>query len=107
METHIHLGKINSQERLALTRQEYPADSFIGKVGLEKVYEKQLKGSIGSSILEVDVYGNKIREINRIIPIRPSDLTLTLDFELQKIAKDELAGSRGAIVALAPKRAVS
>ena len=98
-----HLGKINSQERLALTRQEYPADSFIGKVGLEKVYEKQLKGSIGSSILEVDVYGNKIREINRIIPIRPSDLTLTLDFELQKIAKDELAGRRGAIVALDPK----
>ena len=98
-----HLGKINSQEMLALTRQEYPADSFIGKVGLEKVYEKQLKGSIGSSILEVDVYGNKIREINRIIPIRPSDLTLTLDFELQKIAKDELAGRRGAIVALDPK----
>ena len=98
-----HLGKINSQERLALTRQEYPADSFIGKVGLEKVYEKQLKGSIGSSILEVDVFGNKIREINRIIPIRPSDLTLTLDFELQKIAKDELAGRRGAIVALDPK----
>ena len=98
-----HLGKINSQERLAQTRREYPADSFIGKVGLEKVYEKQLKGSIGSSVLEVDVYGNKIREINRIIPIRPSDLTLTLDFELQKIAKDELAGRKGAVVALDPK----
>ena len=98
-----HLGKINSQERLAQTRREYPADSYIGKVGLEKVYEKQLKGSIGSSVLEVDVYGNKIREINRIIPIRPSDLTLTLDFELQKIAKDELAGRKGAVVALDPK----
>ena len=98
-----HLGKINSQERLAQTRREYPADSYIGKVGLEKVYEKQLKGSIGSSVLEVDVYGNKIREINRIIPIRPSDLTLTLDFELQKIAKDELAGRKGAVVALGPK----
>ena len=98
-----HLGKINSQERLAQTRREYPADSYIGKVGLEKVYEKQLKGSIGSSVLEVDVYGNKIREINRIIPIRPSDLTLTLDFELQKIAKDELAGRKGAVVAIDPK----
>ena len=30
-----HLGKINSQERLAQTRREYPADSYIGKVGLE------------------------------------------------------------------------
>ena len=67
-----HLGKINSQERLALTRQEYPADSFIGKVGLEKVYEKQLKGSIGSSILEVDVYGNKILSLIHISePTRP------------------------------------
>ena len=67
-----HLGLINMDERLSLSRAEYPDDSFIGKVGLEKVYEKQLKGSIGSSVLEVDVYGNKIREINRIIPIRPS-----------------------------------
>ena len=97
-----HLGKVNPQERLLLSKEEYPNGSFIGKVGIEKRYESFLKGSIGSSVLEVDVYGNKVREISRKNPDRPSDLVLTLDLELQKIARKELAGRRGAVVALEP-----
>ena len=97
-----HLGKVNPQERLLLSKEEYPNGSFIGKVGIEKRYESFLKGSIGSSVLEVDVYGNKVREISRTNPDRPSDLVLTLDLELQKIARKELAGRRGAVVALEP-----
>ena len=97
-----HLGKVNAQERLLLSKEEYPSGSFIGKVGIEKRYESFLKGSIGSSVLEVDVYGNKVREISRTNPDRPSDLVLTLDLELQKIARKELAGRRGAVVALEP-----
>ena len=61
-----HLGLINMDERLSLSRAEYPDDSFIGKVGLEKSYEKTLRGKAGISLMEVDVYGNKIREINRV-----------------------------------------
>ena len=97
-----HLGKVNPQERLLLSKEEYPNGSFIGKVGIEKRYESFLKGSIGSSVIEVDVYGNKVREISRTNPDRPSDLVLTLDLELQKIARKELAGRRGAVVALEP-----
>ena len=97
-----HLGKVNPQERLLLSKEEYPNGSFIGKVGIEKRYESFLKGSIGTSVLEVDVYGNKVREISRTNPDRPSDLVLTLDLELQKIARKELAGRRGAVVALEP-----
>ena len=97
-----HLGKVNPQERLLLSKEEYPNGSFIGKVGIEKRYESFLKGSIGSSVIEVDVYGNKVREISRKNPDRPSDLVLTLDLELQKIARKELAGRRGAVVALEP-----
>jgi penicillin-binding protein 2 len=52
--------------------------------------------------MEVDVYGNKIREINRISPDKPVNLTLTLDLRLQKIAQEELANRRGAVVALEP-----
>ena len=97
-----HLGKVNPQERLLLSKEEYPNGSFIGKVGIEKRYESFLEGSIGSSVIEVDVYGNKVREISRTNPDRPSDLVLTLDLELQKIARKELAGRRGAVVALEP-----
>ena len=98
-----HLGLINMDERLSLSRAEYPDDSFIGKVGLEKSYEKKLRGKTGISLMEVDVYGNKIREINRVSPDKPFNLTLTLDLRLQKIAQEELANRRGAVVALDPK----
>ena len=52
--------------------------------------------------MDVDVYGNKIREINRVFPDKPFNLTLTLDLRLQKIAQEELANRRGAVVALDP-----
>ena len=97
-----HLGPINSDERLALPKKDYPVDSFIGKVGIEKVYENSLKGSVGKSVIEVDVFGNKIREIERIDPERPQNITLSLNFKLQKIAREELGGRRGAVVALDP-----
>ena len=97
-----HLGPITSDERLSLSKTDYPVDAFIGKVGIEKVYEKSLKGSVGKSIIEVDVYGNKIREIERIDPERPQNITLSLNFKLQKIAREELGGRRGAVVALDP-----
>jgi penicillin-binding protein 2 len=52
--------------------------------------------------MEVDVYGNKVREINRAPPDKPLNLILTLDLRLQKIAQEELANRRGAVVALDP-----
>ena len=97
-----HLGLVNNDEMLSLSRAEYSGDSYIGKVGLEKSYEELLKGMTGTSLLEVDVYGNKVREIQRTAPDKPSNITLTLDFKLQKIAQEELANRRGAVVALDP-----
>ena len=97
-----HLGLVNKDEMLSLSRAEYSGDSYIGKVGLEKSYEELLKGMTGTSLLEVDVYGNKVREIQRTAPDKPSNITLTLDFKLQKIAQEELANRRGAVVALDP-----
>ena len=97
-----HLGLVNNDEMLSLSRAEYSGDSYIGKVGLEKSYEELLKGMTGKSLLEVDVYGNKVREIQRTAPDKPSNITLTLDFKLQKIAQEELSNRRGAVVALDP-----
>ena len=97
-----HLGPIDREESLSLSKKEYPADSYIGKVGIEKVYEEALKGSVGKSAIEVDVYGNKLREIERTDPIRPLNINLSLNFKLQKIAKEALNGRRGAVVAMDP-----
>ena len=50
----------------------------------------------------MDVFGNRIREINRVAPLRSKDITLTLDINLQRLARQELNSRRGAIVALDP-----
>ena len=50
----------------------------------------------------MDVFGNRIREINKVVPSRSKDITLTLDINLQRLARRELNSRRGAIVALDP-----
>ncbi|RZP03329.1 MAG: penicillin-binding protein 2 [Gammaproteobacteria bacterium] len=97
-----HLGRLSSEEKTYLPRFEYPLTSFLGKVGLEKVYEKELKGFPGLSLMEVDVYGKKIRELERNLPLTPKDITLSLNLKLQNIARTELANRKGAIIALDP-----
>ena len=97
-----HMGRITRDDEIYFSTEKYLSDSLIGKVGLERVYEKSLRGFPGASAIEVDVFGKKIRELERILPKRPSNLTLTLDLQLQRIAREELADRRGAIIAVDP-----
>ena len=97
-----HVGRLSAEEKNYLSRFEYPPSSFLGKVGIEKVYEKELKGFPGVSLMEVDVHGKKLREIKRDLPLKPENITLSLDFDLQKTAQLELGNRKGAIVALDP-----
>ena len=97
-----HLGRITREDEIYFTSEKYPLDSLIGKVGIERVYEKPLRGLPGKSQVEVDVFGNKIRQLKRDLPMRPFNITLTLDLELQSLARKELANRRGAVIALDP-----
>jgi len=80
--------------------ENYAATRHIGKLGLEKYYEKILHGTIGHQEVEVNNQGKIIRTLNFTPPVSGKDLTLTLDIELQMIAKRALAGKRGAVVAI-------
>ena len=75
---------------------------FSGKKGLERNYESILRGSLGYRSIEVDAYGNEIKEISRKSPQRPGNLYLSINKELQLIAKNELNGRKGAIIGLDP-----
>ena len=84
----------------------YLPGDFIGKTGLEKVYEDSLRGLDGVRIIEVDADRRTRREFpEREQPAEPgSDLHLTIDLSVQQIAEralpDTLAGS---VVALDPR----
>lgn len=72
----------------------------IGKAGVERVYEVQLRGQGGSSQVEVNAVGRVIRELDRKEGQAGTDLTLALDLELQKLAIERLGEESGAAVVL-------
>ena len=57
----------------------------------------------GNESVEADAFGNVLRYLGRKEPVRGNDLYLSLDYGLQTIATEQLAGRRGAIVAIDPR----
>ena len=97
-----HLGEVTIEDQRQNQGTRYKPGSYLGKVGLEKRYESEMRGKRGVSITEVDVYGNQIREIDRTQPERPLNLFLSLNLRLQTLARQELSGRKGAIIAIDP-----
>ena len=97
-----YVGQISLEEIEDSMNFSYPLSFQIGKSGVEKSYEEQMRGGIGYKTVEVDVHGKEIRELTRVIPKKGSDIYLALDKDLQELARNELAGRKGAIVALDP-----
>lgn len=70
----------------------------IGKAGVERVYEKELRGTGGRSEVEVNAIGRVIRELDRKEGRPGADLTLALDLDLQQYCLDRLGREIGAVV---------
>lgn len=63
----------------------------IGKSGIEKAYEEKLEGEPGSVQLEVNAYGQQVRELSKEAAASGADLKLSLDINLQQFAQTRLA----------------
>lgn len=98
-----YLGEINDKELERLRGIGiYAAGDIIGKQGLEEHYDRLLFGSKGFEQFRVDASG-RIQELLKSQAPRPGwDLLLTLDLPTQITAESELAGKRGALVAIDP-----
>lgn len=72
----------------------------IGKTGVERVFEKNLRGVAGNTQIEVNAVGRAIRELNRKDGEPGSDIELTLDAELQTLATRRLGEESGAAVVM-------
>jgi penicillin-binding protein 2 len=83
-------GKINREEMAK--NPNYSMTDYIGKTGLEKYYEKELKGKNGAKQVEVDSLGNIKKNIGGINPQIGNDLVLNIDEGLQKKIYDSVAG---------------
>jgi len=102
-----YLGKADEKE---VSGKEYLFDDYVGRTGIEKVYEEYLKGTNGEQLTEVDNLGRS----QKILAIKPAetgnDLTLSIDGGLQeeiyttlKAKLKTLSLSRAAAVAVDPR----
>lgn len=73
-------------------------DFHIGKNGVERAMERQLRGSAGASRIEVNAVGRVIREIDRTEGDSGADLGLTIDLDIQRYAIKRMEGQSAAAV---------
>jgi penicillin-binding protein 2 len=94
------LGYLGAADEAAQEKDDDPlltVSGFqIGKTGIERAYEKQLRGSAGGAQLEVNAKGRVVQELRRTPPVPGENLVLTLDAKLQQATYDRLVQERSA-----------
>ena len=137
-----YTGAITQEELKQDTFEGLSNDSVVGKSGVEVYYEEVLRGKAGKQVYKVDALGrivpdgSRVDSLGRFVdedgdpiavdpskelpdhvedPVSGQDLNLTIDFDLQRVAEDELdaaiaraqsagyAGTGGAIVGIDPR----
>jgi penicillin-binding protein 2 len=94
-----YLGSITPDELAAHANDQktYHLGDEIGREGVERTYEADLRGFPGKKVLEVDANGNTVGVLSSTPPIPGNDVKLTIDATVQAIAeqslKEELANA--------------
>lgn len=79
-----YVGEVSAYEIEQGLFKNIAQGSLVGKGGLEKTYDKYLRGEDGAFMEEVDVAGNVVKHYDSVQPIPGKNLKLTIDYELQK-----------------------
>ena len=97
-----YVARINKRDAAKLEEAgeaaNYAATHDIGKQGVEKFHESILHGQAGYQRVEVNNQGRIIRVLDIQAPIPGQDIALNIDIELQRKAKEKLAGRRGSVI---------
>lgn len=82
------MGRINEDEYKQ--RSDYEINDYIGKLGIEYIFEDYLRGKDGIKQVDMDVNGTTTAEYDTKEAIQGSDVVLTIDANLQKVAEEAL-----------------
>ena len=96
-----YVSEINDEELKEKKADGYKSGDIIGKFGLEKIYDKYVRGEDGGDQVEVDVSGKPVKRLGRKMPVPGDDLVLTIDKDLQTAAEKAVDDRLAAIHASA------
>ncbi|MCJ0765409.1 penicillin-binding protein 2 [Variovorax terrae] len=102
-----YIGRINQAEKERIEDSEddsnYRGTDYIGKLGVEQSYERQLHGITGVEEVETSAGGRAVRKLASNPATPGNTVMLSLDIKLQKLVEDMFGERRGALVALDPR----
>ncbi len=97
-----YVGEISADQLEKPEFVDLHQGSIVGQYGIEKSYDRHIRGAAGQKSVEVDALGHEKKSTIVEQPQAGNDLYLTIDARLQKVAEDLLGQESGAIVALDP-----
>jgi penicillin-binding protein 2 len=101
-----YVGEISSEQ---LDKTEFSGlhqGSIVGQYGVEKSFDRHVRGQAGQKSIEVDALGHEKKSAIVQKPQSGNDLYLTIDIRLQKVAEELLGQEYGAIVAWTRRTAI-
>ena len=99
-----YVGEVN--KHIIQKNEYYKEGDYIGITGIEKAYEKQIRGEKGMQLLLKDVHNNIKGSFQNgkfdVPAIKGKNITTTIDLQLQAYGEALMQGKRGSIVAIEP-----
>jgi penicillin-binding protein 2 len=101
-----YIGRINAKEKERIEEDDdagnYRGTEYIGKLGVEQRYERELHGITGVNRVETSAGGRATRSLSSRLATPGQNVVLSIDIQLQKMVEDLFGNRRGALVALDP-----
>ena len=98
-----YVGEVSPQQLDQQSGDRYKPGDIVGKAGLERQYNDTLTGTDGMRRVIVNSIGKPVRTLDDTEPIPGKPIQLTIDYNLQAVVEQELAGKIGAMIALDPR----
>lgn len=95
-----YCGPLTEEESDTFGDFGYRDSDWIGREGVEKIYESYLRGKAGGRQIEVDSRGRMRRSLGIREPVKGKDLQLTIDGNLQKFVQKALTGEKAAVIVM-------
>lgn len=102
-----YIGRVSQADKERIAKwpdaDDYVGTEYIGKIGLEQSYEKELHGTTGVEEVEITAGGRAVRTLDRTPSIPGNNLILSVDIKLQEVVEQAFGDRRGALIAIEPK----